>query len=129
MIENNTEQAVNSLVEGYFAMWNETDPAKRQALIEATWSDDSQYVDPLFAVSGAAALDAMVARVHEQFPRHQFRLTSAIDMHHDRAHWEWELVGPDSETPVAGGFDFATIAPNGRLREVTGFFHRQADAA
>ncbi|MGZ3666840.1 MAG: nuclear transport factor 2 family protein, partial [Ktedonobacterales bacterium] len=112
-----------------FAMWNETDAAKRQALIAAAWSEDSHYVDPLFAASGAEALDAMVAGVHEQFPGHRFRLTSAVDVHHDRAQWEWELVGPDGGVPVAGGMDFATIAPDGRLREVTGFFHQRADAA
>lgn len=129
MAESNAQQSINSRVEGYFAMWNETDAAKRQALIAATWSEDSQYVDPMFAVSGAEALDAMVAGVHEQFPGHRFRLTSPIDVHHDRAHWEWELVGPDGGAPVAGGMDVAIIAPDGRLREVTGFFHQQADAA
>ncbi|MGZ3674419.1 MAG: nuclear transport factor 2 family protein [Ktedonobacterales bacterium] len=129
MTENNAQQSINSRVEDYFAMWNETDAAKRQALIAAAWSEDSHYVDPLFAASGAEALDAMVAGVHEQFPGHRFRLTSAVDVHHDRAHWEWELVGPDGGVPVVGGMDFATIAPDGRLREVTGFFHQRADAA
>lgn len=129
MVENNTEQAINLLVEGYFAMWNETDLAKRQALIAATWSADSHYVDPLFEVSGAEALDAMVAGVHEQFPGHRFRMTSPIDVHHDRAHWEWELVGPDGGTPIAVGMDVATLASDSRLREVTGFFRQQVDAS
>lgn len=120
MAENNTQQSINSLVEGYFAMWNEMDATKWKALIAATWSEESHYVDPMFAVSGAEALAAMVVGVHEQFPRHRFRLTSAVDVHHDRAHWQWELVGPDGGAPVAGGMDFAIIAPDGRLREVTG---------
>lgn len=129
MAEHNSEQMINFLVEGYFAMWNETDQARRQALIAATWSADGHYLDPLFAASGADALDTMVAGVHQQFPGHHFRVTSPIDVHHDRAHWEWELVGPDGGPPVASGFDVAALTPDGRLREVTGFFHRQADAA
>jgi hypothetical protein len=127
MIESNTAAPISTVVDGYFAMWNETDPARRRTVIAATWAPDAYYIDPLFTADGPEALDAMVAAAQEQFPGHRFQLTGAIDAHHDRARWNWELVGPDG-TPVAAGLDVATLAPDGRLREITGFLHQPANA-
>ena len=114
-------QAISTTVDGYFAMWNETDHARRQAVIAATWSDDPRYVDPLVAAQGADGLHAIVAGVHEQFPGHQFRLMGPVDSHHDRARWDWELVAPDTGQAIARGVDFAIITSDGRLSTVTGF--------
>jgi hypothetical protein len=121
-----TAASTSKVVEAYFAMWNETDPARRRAAIQAAWSEQASYVDPMFAAEGADGLDALVAGVHQQFPGHRFRLTEAVDAHHDRARWGWELAGPDGGAPIAAGVDFAVLAPDGRLREVTGFFARPA---
>ena len=112
---------IDAVVGGYFAMWNEADPARRRGLIATTWAGDARYIDPLFAADGYDALDAMTVAVHTQFPGHRFRLVGAVDAYHERARWDWELVGPDG-TPAAGGTDFALLAPDGRLRDVTGFF-------
>ena len=122
---------ISDIVDGYFAMWNETDPTQRRAVTAATWARDASYIDPLFAADGHDALDALVVAVHEQFPGHRFRLTGEVDAHHDRARWNWELAGPDGSgsPPVAAGVDFATLTPDGRLRTVTGFFAPQANAA
>jgi SnoaL-like domain len=110
MTETDAATPISTVVDGYFAMWNEADPARRRELIAAAWSPDARYVDPMFAADGADALDALVAGVHEQFPGHRFRLTSAVDVHHGRARWGWELAGPDGGAPVAGGVDFAVLA-------------------
>ena len=83
----------------------------------------------MFAADGPDALDAMVGAVHEQFPGHRFRQTGGIDTHHNRARWDWELVGPAGNPPVAVGVDFASLAPDGRLREVTGFIEQPAESA
>jgi hypothetical protein len=113
-------------VENYFAVWNETDPTRRRSLIEAAWTPDASYLDPMFAADGPDGLDALVDGVHQQFPGHRFHLIGAIDAHHDRARWGWALVGPDGGAPVAAGVDFALLAPDGRLRAVTGFFEPPA---
>jgi hypothetical protein len=113
------------VVDGYFAAWNQTDPDLRRELIASTWTDDASYVDPLFEATGATALDEMVAAVHERYPEHRFRLTAPVEAHHDRARWGWEL-GVPGEPPIAAGVDFALLAEDGRLREVTGFFERPA---
>jgi hypothetical protein len=108
-------------VDNYFEMWNETDADRRRDVIAATWSPGAGYVDPMFEAVGHDALGEMVATVHKQFPGHRFRLTEAVEGHHDRARWGWELAGPTG-APVAAGVDFAVLDTEGRLREVTGFF-------
>jgi hypothetical protein len=128
MTETNVAVSIDQVVDGYFAMWNETDAGRRREVIATTWAQDASYVDPLFAAAGYDALDGMVAAVHEQFPGHRFRLTTPVEMHHERARWGWELAGPDG-TPAAAGVDFAILAADGRLREVTGFLELPAEAA
>lgn len=119
---NSTATALSTIVDGYFAMWNETGRAQRRAAIAATWTPDGSYVDPMFAVQGTDALEAMVEGVQAQFPGYRFRLTSSVDAHHDRARWDWELASPDGSPPAASGIDLAVLAPDGKLRSVTGFF-------
>ena len=111
--------ATGKVVDGYFAMWNETDPERRREVITATWAPEARYLDPMFGADSHDGLDRMVAAVHQQFPGHTFRLRGAVDEHHDRVRWAWELAGPDAV--VASGVDFAVLAADGRLRDVTGF--------
>jgi hypothetical protein len=115
-----------AVVDGYIAMWNETSPEARRAIIAETWSEDGTYLDPLMSGEGAAGIDAMVAGVQEQFPGHRFELTSGPDHHHDRVRFAWRLVGANGGAAVARGVDFATLADDGRLRSVTGFLEPAA---
>lgn len=129
MDETVTATPISEVVDGYFAMWNETDPQRRREVILATWAADAGYVDPLFAAEGHDALNGMVSAVHAQFPGFRFRLTGPIDAHHGWARWSWDLAGPDGSPVVAAGIDFAVLAPDGRLRQVTGFLDQMAGAA
>jgi hypothetical protein len=115
---------VATVVDTYIAMWNETDPERRRALVEQTWTEDASYVDPLMSGEGAGGIDAMVAGAQAAYPGHTFRLVAGPDAHHDRVRFTWQLFGGDSDAPVATGIDFATVAGDGRLREVTGFLER-----
>ena len=117
---------VTAVVDGYIAMWNETSPEARRAIIAETWSEDGTYLDPLMSGEGAAGIDAMVAGVQEQFPGHRFELTSGPDHHHHRVRFAWRLVGANGGAAVARGVDFATLADDGRLRSVTGFLEPAA---
>lgn len=128
MNESNATTPIGEAVDGNFAMWNETDQARRREVIEATWTSDASYVDPMFDAEGQDALDAMVAGVHEQFLGHRFRPTGTVDVHNDRVRWGWELAGPGDGSTVFSGVDFAVLAADGRLREVTGFFEQPNDA-
>jgi len=79
------------------------------------------YLDPMFSAEGHEALDQLVAGVHERFPGYRFRQTEPVDAHHDRVRWGWEFGEPGA-APLVAGVDFAVLAADGRLGEVTGFF-------
>jgi hypothetical protein len=112
---------MDTIVASYFEMWNQTDQARRRAAIATAFAPDAHYVDPLLEATGADALDATVGGFQAQYPAHHFELVGGVDRHHDRARWGWQLVNPDGAAIVAG-VDFAEVADDGRLRQVTGFF-------
>jgi hypothetical protein len=62
----------------------------------------------------------MVAGAQQQYPQHRFKLTDGPDAHNDRVRFTWTMFTPD-ETPLAVGVDFARVADDGRLSDVTGF--------
>ncbi len=111
------------LAEKYIAMWNETDPPARRALISEVWSSGGRYVDPLAAVTGHDEIDALVAGAQAQFPGMTFRLASAVDAHHDQGRFTWELGPEGAEAPVVG-FDVAQRDGDGRLALVLGFLDK-----
>jgi SnoaL-like domain len=111
------------LAEQYIAAWNETDPAARRKLIEATWAADGRYVDPLAEVAGRDQIDAVIAAAQAQFAGMTFRLAGAVDAHHDQARFQWEL-GPDGAEALIVGFDVAQRDADGRLVLVLGFLDK-----
>ena len=110
---------ISSVVETYIASWNEPDAARRRELVEQTFADDARYLDPLMAGEGADGITAMIGAAQAQFPGHRFELAYGPDAHNDVVRFAWTLKGEAG--PVANGVDFATVAADGRLRNVTGF--------
>lgn len=102
-------------------MWNEEDADQRAVRIAEAWAEGATYLDPVLEAEGHDGLSAMVAGVHDQFPGHRFRRLTAVDQHHDRVRFGWELAAPDGTVTVAG-IDVGTLAADGRLLAVTGYF-------
>ena len=121
MTETGTATPIDELVDGYLAAWNETDAARRAALIARVWAEDGHLIDPPLASEGHTAIGAHHAALQAQFPGHRFRRASGIDAHHQHFRFAWELVGPEG-APALAGLDVGELAPDGRLRRVTGFF-------
>ena len=114
-----------AVVDAYIAMWNETDPERRRALIARTLTEDAGYLDPLMSGEGTDEINAMIGGAQQQFPGHRVTLVSGPDAHHDKLRFTWSLAADGGE-PVAVGVDFATVADDGRLRSVTGFLEPAA---
>jgi hypothetical protein len=112
---------VTATVDTYFDMWNEDDEAQRKSYIERAWTSEGHYVDPLQEAQGVQGLSDMVAAVHAQFPGHQFRRTTGVDMHHSLVRFGWELAGPDGSITVAG-LDVGIVTDDGKLVRIGGFF-------
>lgn len=53
-------------------------------------------------------------------PGHSFKLHDGPDAHRDRLRVRWALRA-DGNQPIAIGLDVAELAPDGRMRRVTGF--------
>lgn len=112
---------VNETVVRYISAWNERDPARRRALVAATWAEDGTYVDAHRSGAGHAAIDAMLAAAQAQFPGYRVSLVSGIEAHNGFARFSY-AAGGTAEAPLyIAGTDFASLAPDGRLRAVVGF--------
>ena len=114
-----TATAIEQLVDRYLAVWNETDPDARRALIARTWTEDGSYLDPLLEGEGHDGIDAAIGGAQPQFPDLRFRRTSDVDAHHDVVRFSWAL-GPE-DSPALAGVDFGVVAV-GLFRSITGFF-------
>ncbi|GAA5172992.1 nuclear transport factor 2 family protein [Amycolatopsis dongchuanensis] len=113
---------LNELVQDYIAIWNETDPAARRARIDALWTEDCAYIDPMAEARGRDQLDATIGAVQAQFPGFVFKLGGDVDAHHEQARFTWEL-GPEGGEALVVGFDVA-IFDGGRIRTVYGFLDK-----
>lgn len=116
-----THPAIDRVVDTYIAIWNETDPNRRGAMIAEAYTEDATYLDPMLRADGPATIDAMIAAVQAQFPGHAFRRTGPIDAPHAYARFPWALVDTATDVPLIAGLDVAHVAPDGRLRSIVGF--------
>jgi len=120
--------ALETVVDAYLATWNETDAAKRAALIEQSLGADLWYRDPMLEADGLAAYDAMIAAVQTQFPDLVMRRTSPVDAHRDVARFNWALGAP-GEAPVFAGLDVAKTDADGKMHRIIGFAGETIPAA
>jgi hypothetical protein len=119
----NTNRYENAVAR-YFEAWNAREPEARAKAVSAAWTADGGYTDPLTDVTGHEQIAAVIAGAHEQFPGFAFRLTGAVDGHHDTARFSWELVSEaDGSAPVSGS-DVITLDTDGRIKTVLGFLDR-----
>ncbi|MEW2295545.1 nuclear transport factor 2 family protein [Streptomyces sp. NPDC006743] len=113
-----------SAVARYLEAWNAQGAEALGKAVAAAWTPDGRYTDPLAEVRGHEQIAALITGAHEQFPGFAFRLSGAVDGHHDTARFSWELVSEaDGSAPVAG-FDVITLDGEGRIRSVLGFLDR-----
>ena len=107
----------------YIDCWNERDGERRRARLAALWTEDATYLDPMMRGDGLNGIGALIEGVQARFPAFRFALKGRADGHADRLRFSWGL-GPDGSDAVVEGTDFAELAPDGRLRAVTGFLDR-----
>lgn len=116
-----TSTTLTNAIDGYLAAYSEPDAVRRAELIARFWTEDGELVDPPLTGQGHDGIAAVAEAVQQQFAGHLFRRASAIDAHHDRMRFDWELVDPRGGVALSGS-DFGEVAPDGRLRLIVGFF-------
>lgn len=110
-----------TIVDRYFAAWNERDPAARSEAVAAAFIDDARYCDPLADVTGHVGIAQMMGALQEQHAGLSLRVSSAVDAHHDLLRFGWEAVDAEGNVSVSG-IDIAVVSPDGRLASLHGFF-------
>lgn len=115
------------IARAYLETWNESDASRRASLLDAHWTPQASYTDPLMQATGAAQIAGLVAAVHERFPGFRFVLTGTPDGHGPFVRLSWSL-GPDGAPPPIEGSDVIRV-DGGRIGEVIGFIDRAPAAA
>ena len=110
----------NEIVTAYCAAWNETDEAKRTALLERSWADDGVYGDPTATVEGRAALIAHIGGFQSMMPGHTIDIESGVDTYGTVFRFAW--VMRNGGDVALEGIDFGELAADGRIRRIVGFF-------
>lgn len=115
---------MQEMVERYLAAWNEQDAERRRGLVDALWTEDGSYTDPLADAHGRAEIDGLIGAVQQQFPGFVFTLGGPVDAHHEQARFTWHLGPQGAAEPVVAGFDVAVLNGNGQIRSVYGFLDK-----
>ncbi|WP_183607022.1 nuclear transport factor 2 family protein [Rhizobium leguminosarum] len=113
--------------ERYLAIWNETDAARRRALIAESWSEAATYIDPLMRGEGHEQINSLVEAVQSRFPGFRFELIGAADGYGEVMRFSWGL-GPENGEALIKGTDFAELE-GGKLKSVRGFIDQLPEAA
>lgn len=119
---NTAAHDATAIAQRYIAVWNETDAARRAELIEAHWTADARYVDPMAQASGREQISALVGAVHQRYPGFRFSLSGNAEAHGDNLRFSWTL-GPSGAEDLIQGTDFAQLDA-GKLQSVTGFLDK-----
>lgn len=112
---------VDEAVRLYFDAWNETDAAKRKALLAPVWAEGGVYADPTVETVGIDALCEHIGRLLARLPGSRIGLTGAIETHHHFSRFSWSRVDAAGK-PMRNGVDFAEIDGAGRFTRMIGFF-------
>ena len=113
--------SLDRLVDTYCRAWSEPDADARRELLDEVWDEDGTYTDPMAEVVGRAGLHEHIGALFADFPGMVVTSTSALDVHHDKGRFTWQLVLPDGSVPVAGT-DFVQVTAEGRIGSIVGFF-------
>jgi hypothetical protein len=106
----------------YIDLWNETDSARRGALLASQWTNGATYVDPLASVAGPEEIGAYIGGVHQRFPDYRFALKGEANGHGDHVRFSWSLGPSGGEAPIEGSDVVTTMG--GRIAAVIGFLDK-----
>src|ERR1700704_1837859 len=112
---------VDKIVETWCAAWQVADETERRRLLEACWSQDGVYQDPINDASGREAVMELIADFHKRRPGVRFDIASGVDHHHGKLYYLWKMFGADGQM-LLEGFDYGELDTEGRFRCIIGFF-------
>jgi uncharacterized protein YndB with AHSA1/START domain len=107
----------------FFALWGETDAAKRSAELQAVAIDTLAFRDPYSCTDGLDDLNAHIAASQRFMPGVVLERQGEARQCQGLAIVDWSLRGPDGN-PRGKGSNVFELAPDGRIARVTGIWGR-----
>lgn len=101
-------------------MWNEGDPSAVRGHLDQAVTTDFIFCDPLHWHVGRDALEENVIAFRAEQPAAEFVIGSGIDTHHNRYRYAWHFTRRGRV--LVKGLDIATVAENGLIERIDGFF-------
>jgi hypothetical protein len=108
-----------SLWQRYARIWS-SQASLRTSELEACLTEACVYCDANGVQQGRDALSRYMGGFQDSVKGGSFEILSVLH-HHDRMLAEWRLVGANGAV-MQTGRSFATVAGDGRLQSITGFF-------
>lgn len=109
------------VLKAYEAVWSETDPASRAALIERCLVENAEIIGPGYHLRGHEAISGDAARHQREHPDWKALFASGVDAHSGWARFAVQVVGTDGAI-VAQGLDVIEFATDGRIQTVITFW-------
>ena len=123
---NTATHDATAIAQHYIAVWNETDTERRAALIEAGWTADARYVDPLAQAIGREQISALVGVVHQRYPGVRFNLLGKAGLLDGR--WNGQGRGLAFYLPTGGPDDLKnarrTVNITDHWEEIADFYQQ-----
>ena len=114
---------IQTFVQDYIAVWNESDAGKRRQLIRTLWQENACHLARTLEAVGHAGIEKRVTDAYDKWVKEKgnvFRLRDGVDGHHGTIKLRWEMLPADAASGggevISIGFDFLVLGGDGRIR-------------
>ena len=118
MTQTTNGTAMDLFVDRYIAMWNDPDPARRRATIDAQWAPGAGNYTLNLEAEGLDAIEERVTNAYEKYVgsgEHRFQMYQPYVAHHGAVRIWWEMVMVADGTVAATGQEFLVLDDGGRI--------------
>jgi hypothetical protein len=120
-VEPRVVDAAADLVNLLISAWAEPDPRARAVILSRCLTATATFTSPVAAVRGPDDVAALVGDIRVQYPGYLPTRTSAIDLHHRHARYEWAMRDRAGRAAVTGT-NFILLDGTPLIEAVTSFF-------
>ena len=121
VVAKEAHAGVGALADRFFAIWGETDPAKRKTELQAIATETLAFRDPYSCTDGLDDLNAHIAAAQRFMPGVVLAREGEAQQCQGLAIVDWSVKGPDG-SPRGKGSNVFELAPDGRIARVTGIW-------
>ena len=121
VVAKEAHAGIGALADRFFAIWGETDAARRKADLEAVAVETLAFRDPYSCTDGLDDLNAHIAASQRFMPGVVLAREGEARHCQGVAIVDWAVKGPDG-SPRGKGSNVFELAPDGRIARVTGIW-------